>query len=105
MSWWNIGLTNSESTQLTISSLKVNGWAPVSLDFLNAAHLICHCVAFPTPTLIASETHTVQDGLHDTAVCEDEKLILRVKVGRAESGTVQFCEIPSSGGFIKGYIF
>lgn len=49
MSWWNIGLTNSERTQPSVSSSKVNDWAPVSLDFPNAAHLICHRESFLTP--------------------------------------------------------
>ena len=57
------------------------------------------------PTLAASETHTVQGGLHDATDREDEKLVLRVVVGRAESRAAQFCEILSVRGFLFLYFF
>ena len=57
------------------------------------------------PTLAASETHTVQGGLHDAADSEDERLVLRVVVGRAESRAAQFCEILSVRGFLFCFFF
>ena len=42
----------------------------------------------------------MQGGLHDAINREDEKLVLRVVVGRAESRAAQFCEILSVRGFL-----
>ena len=51
------------------------------------------------PTLAASETHTVQGGLHDAINREDEKLVLRVVVGEPNPGQHSFVKYYQSEDF------